>query len=95
MLSHVLPAAVWTLTHQAPLSLGFCRREYWSGLPRPPPGDLPDLWIKSMSPALASGFFITSALGGPEDDIIKGKSKTLIQQDWLLEDRVYSHSLIP
>ena len=38
---------------QAPLSVQFSRQEYWSGLPCPPPGDLPDLWIKSMSPALA------------------------------------------
>ena len=35
-------AALWTVAHQALLSLGFSRREYWGGLPRPPPGDLPD-----------------------------------------------------
>ena len=32
----------WTVAHQAPLSMGFSRQEYWSGLPWPPPGDLPD-----------------------------------------------------
>ena len=37
--------------------MGFSRQEYWSGLPFPPPGDLPDLGIESMSPALASRFF--------------------------------------
>ena len=49
---------------QAPLSMGFSWQEYWSGLPCPPPGDLPDSGIepKSLtSPALASGFFTTSA----------------------------------
>ena len=36
-------ATLWTVAHQAPLSLGFFRQEYWSGLPCPPPGDLPNL----------------------------------------------------
>ena len=35
-------ATLWTVAHQAPLSLGFSRQEYWSGLPFPPPGDVPD-----------------------------------------------------
>ena len=35
-------ATLWTVAHQAPLSMGFSRKEYWSGLPCPPPGDLPD-----------------------------------------------------
>ena len=54
---------LWTVAHQAPLSLEFSRQEYWSGLPCPPPGDLPDTGIKPvslMSPALAGGFFTTS-----------------------------------
>ena len=46
----------WTVISQAPLSMGFPRQEYWSGLPFPPPGDLPDLRIKPASPALAGGF---------------------------------------
>ena len=41
--------APWTIAHQAPLSMGFSRQEYWSGLPRPPPGDLPDPRIKLAS----------------------------------------------
>ena len=41
---------LWTLTHQAPLSLGFPRQEYRNGLPFPPLGDLPNPWIKPMSP---------------------------------------------
>ena len=43
---------VWTVAGQAPLSLGFSRLEYWSGLACPPPGDLPDPGIKPTSPAL-------------------------------------------
>ena len=39
----------WTAACQAPLSMGFSRQEYWSGLPRPPPGDLPDPRIKLVS----------------------------------------------
>ena len=47
-----LSATPWTLAHQAPLSMGFYRQEYWSGLPFPCPGDLLDPGIKSGSPAL-------------------------------------------
>ena len=47
------------LVFQAPLSMGFSRQEYWSGLPCPPPGNLPDPGIEPVSPALAGGFFIT------------------------------------
>ena len=42
-------ATPWTAAHQAPLSMGFSRQEYWSGLPFPPPGDLPDPGIKPES----------------------------------------------
>ena len=59
--SHVwLFATLWTIAHQAPLSQGFSRQEYWSGLPCPPTRDLPNPGIKSaslMSPALAGEFF--------------------------------------
>ena len=41
----------WTVAHQAPLSLGFPRQEYWSGLLFPSPGDLPDPGIKPEAPA--------------------------------------------
>ena len=47
----------WTVARQAPLSVGFSRQEYWRGLPFPLPGDLPEPGIKSVSPALAGGFF--------------------------------------
>ena len=42
----------WTVAHQAPLSMGFSRQEFWSGLPFPSPGDLPDPGIEPRSPAL-------------------------------------------
>ena len=50
-------AATWTVARQAPLSMGFSRQEYRSGLPFPSPGDLPGSGIKFMSPTLASRFF--------------------------------------
>ena len=43
---------LWTVAHQAPQSMGFSRQEYWSGLPFPSPGDLPDPGIEPRSPAL-------------------------------------------
>jgi len=48
------------MAHQAPLTEGFSRQEYWSGLSCPSPGDLPDPDIELASPALANGFFTTS-----------------------------------
>ena len=57
-----------TLSWQAPLPMGFTRKEYWSGLPFPSAGDLPDPGIKPMSPALADGFFATVTLGKPISD---------------------------
>ena len=53
-----------TVACQAPLSVGFSRQEYWSGLPLRPPEDLPDP-ASLMSPALAGRFFNTEPLGGP------------------------------
>ena len=52
--------APWTVAHQVPLSMGFSRQEYWSGVPFPPPGDLPDPETEPASPALAGRFFTTS-----------------------------------
>ena len=44
-------ATPWTVAYQAPLSIRFLRQEYWKGLSFPPPGDLPNLGIESVSPA--------------------------------------------
>ena len=59
-----LSVTPWTVACKAPLSMGFSRQEYWSGLPCLPPGDLPDPGIEPeslRSPALAGGFFTASA----------------------------------
>ena len=83
LLSHVqLFVTLWTIAHQAPLSMGFSRQEYWSGLPCPPPGHLPDPGIKPislMSPALASRFFTTSTAREAHADVF-GATKS---QTWL------------
>ena len=56
-----------TVARQATLSMEFSRQEYYSRLPFPAPGDLPDPGMESMSPALASGFFTTASPGNPMD----------------------------
>ena len=68
LLSHFscvrLFATPQTVAHQAPLSMGFSRQEYWSGLPCPPPGELPNPGnepVSLISPVLAGGFFTTRA----------------------------------
>ena len=74
---------------QAPLSMGFPRQEYWSGLPCPPPGDLPKPGIKLRSPALqavsctASGFFTNWATKPPEKpEYVKVYSLITLQYTW-------------
>ena len=53
----------WTIAHQVPLSIGFSRQEYWSGLPFPSPGDFPGPGIKPVSLALAGRFSTTEPPG--------------------------------
>ena len=53
--------------------MGLSRGEYWSGLPFPPPGDLPYSGVEPMSPALAGGFFITEPLGKPTKELLHPK----------------------
>ena len=52
---------------QPSLSVEFSRQEYWSGLPFPPPGELPDPGVQASSPELAGGFFTTEPLGDPKN----------------------------
>ena len=70
MLSHVqIFVTPWTVDHQAPLSMEFSRQEYWSGLPFPTPGDLPNPGIEHespVSPTLAGAFSPLHQLGSPE-----------------------------
>ena len=64
--SHVqLFATAWTVAQQAPLSMVFSRQAYWSDLPFPPPGDLPDLGIEPRSPALQADSLPTELPGKP------------------------------
>ena len=68
-----LHEAPWPVARQAALSMGFSRRECWSGLPCPPPGDLPNPGMEPASllpPALAGGFFTTSSTW---ESLMKGR----------------------
>ena len=66
LLSRVrLFATPWTVAHQAPLSMGFSRQEYWSGLPFPSPGDLPIPGIEPMSPELQADALTSEPSGKP------------------------------
>ena len=56
----------WTVVHKTPLSMGFPRQEYWSGLPFPSPGDLPDPGIEPASSASADRFFTSGPPGKPK-----------------------------
>ena len=60
-------ATLWIVPHQAPLSMGCLRQEYWSRVPFPSLGNLPDLQIERISPALADGFFTTE----PPEKLLK------------------------
>ena len=60
-----LTATPWAVARQAPLSVGFSRQQYWSGLPFPSPGDRPNPGIKPVSPALAGRCFTTEPPGKP------------------------------
>ena len=64
--SHVqLFETLWTVAHQASLSMGFARQEHWSGLPFPSPGDRPDPGIKHRYPALQADILSTEPPGKP------------------------------
>ena len=68
LLSRVqLFATLWTVAHQPPPSMGFSRQEYWSGLPFPSPGDLPDPGIEPRSPALQADALPSEPPGKPAD----------------------------
>ena len=66
LLSRVrLFATLWTVAYQAPLSMGFSRQEYWSGLSVPSPGDLPNPEIEPESPALQTDALLSEPPGKP------------------------------
>ena len=66
-------ATPWTISYQAPLSMEFSRQEYWSGLPFPPPGDLPDPGIKPKSPTLQADALPSEPLKETEKDLDERK----------------------
>ena len=75
-LSHVrLFVTLWTVAHQAPLSMGFSRQEYWSGLPFPSPGDLPNPGIKPRFPALQADPLSSEPPGKPRKAVYIDKIK--------------------
>ena len=68
MLSHVqLFVTPWTVAHQAPLPIGFIRQEYWSGLPFPSPGDLPNPGIEPKSLAFWEDSLPSEPPGKPKN----------------------------
>ena len=76
--SHVwLFVTTWTVVHQAPLTMGFFRQEYCSGLPCPPPGDLPDPGIKPTSPAslVLQADSLTTEPPGKPDGLVRSHKK--------------------
>ena len=73
----------WTVARQAPLSMGFPRQDYWSGLPCPPPGHLPDPGMEPESPALAGGFSTTNAIREDPTEVTLG----LYSLPWWLSDK--------
>ena len=70
-MDYILPlfATPWTVSCLGPLFMEFSRQEYWSGLPYPTPGDLPNQRIEPASPALAGRFFTAVPPGKQEIDI--------------------------
>ena len=58
-------ATLWTVAHHAPLSMGFSRQEYWSGLPFPSPGDLPNPGMELWSPTLQADSLPSEPPGNP------------------------------
>ena len=99
MLSHFIHfwlfVTLWTVAHQAPLSMEFSSQEYWSGLPFPTPGDLPDPGIEPTcvtSPALVGCLFTTSATWEAPtklDSILKSRAITLLTKVHIVKAMVF------
>ena len=78
LLSHVqLLATPRTTAYQAPLSMGFSKQEYWSGVPLPSPGDLPDPGIKPESPTLQADALPSEPPGKPWSQYSDSKGSEL------------------
>ena len=97
-------ATPWTVARQAPLSMGFSRPEYWSGLPCPPPGDLPDSGMEPVSPvapALHADSLPLSHRGSPRGALHDKKtpkspgSQAINQALQFLAGLAHRHDLLP
>ena len=84
---------LWTVACQAALSMGFSRQEYWSVLPFPSPGDLPDPGIKLTSLALANRFFTTEPPGKPFDKVYFPTKHVALEDTHSAPDRNKDSSL--
>ena len=81
--SHVrLFVTPWTVAYQAPPSMGFSRQEYWSGLPFPSPGDLPNPGIEPRSPTLAADALTSEPPGKPYSKVpLKKEKEIMVMRD--------------
>ena len=78
-LSHVqLFVTPWTVTYQVPLSIGFSRQKYWSGLPFPPPGDLPNPGVEPRPPTLQADALLSEPPGKPHTIVYRLQSHTFV-----------------
>ena len=84
----------WTVARKAPPSMGFPRQEYWSGLPFPPPGDLPDHRDWSHVSCLAGGFFTTEPPGNSNTvDVFNASCTWLSESHSVVSDSLRPHGL--
>ena len=100
-------ATPWTIAHQAPLSMGFSRQEYWSGLPCPPPGDLPDPlhllhllhWqadsLPTAPPSNAAHLFIASCIQNSLLNLQTAKTSSLCDLGSCLQPHPCTHTSHP
>ena len=85
MLSHVqFSVALWTAAHQASLSMGFSRQEYWSGLPCPPPRDIPNPGVEPASPVSHAVHADTLPLYGASLVVQMVKNPPAMWETWVL-----------
>ena len=75
------PCDPWTVAHQAPPSMGFSRQEYWSGLPFPSPGDLPDPGIELRSPTLQADALSSAPPGKPLNTRIQVLTSKILKEE--------------
>ena len=73
-------ATPWTVAYQAPPSMGFSRQEYWSGLPFPSPGDLPNPGIEPGPPAFQADTLTSEPPGKPKEHVVH--TKTCVKKMW-------------